>query len=254
MSAQALPAALAEVLARGDIWRGDSLAHLPQPAIPSGYAELDAELPGGGWPRACLSEFLSATDGIGELSLLMPALARLSASGGWLALVAPPFLPHAPAWAAAGIALERLLILRPAAENAWCTEQLLASGGFAAVLAWPEKPGRILDARTLRRWQVAAEGGPALACLWRSPAAAQAASPAPLRLGLSAQAGQLAIRLLKRRGAPARRSLQLPLPLTVHGNLCRALARPAFPLPADRSPVDHEHAMCAGDAWAHRSA
>ena len=102
MSAPPLPAALVEVLARGDVWRGDTLARLPEDAVPSGHAELDAELPGGGWPRGNLTEILVDRGGLGEMSLLLPALSRLSAAGGWLALVAPPWLPHAPAWATAG--------------------------------------------------------------------------------------------------------------------------------------------------------
>ncbi len=117
MSVAPLPIVLAEVLARGDVWCGDTLASLPGATIPSGHPELDAELP-----------------------------------GGWLALVAPPWLPHAPSWAAAGVVPERLVVVRAGRQVAWCLEQLLASGGFAGVLAWPETG---LDARALRRLQVA---------------------------------------------------------------------------------------------------
>ena len=85
MSAASLP--LAEVLARGDIWRGDMLPGLPENAIASGHAALDAELPGGGWPQGSLSEILVDRCGQGEMSLLLPALARLSQAGGWLALI-----------------------------------------------------------------------------------------------------------------------------------------------------------------------
>ena len=81
------------------------------------------------------------------MSLLLPALAGLSAAGGWLALVAPPWLPHAPAWSAAGLALERLVIVEAGRETAWCVEQLLSCGGFAAVLAWPESG---INAKALR--------------------------------------------------------------------------------------------------------
>ena len=48
--------ALAEVLARPDVWRGDRCAVAPLPAVPSGFGALDAELPGGGWPRGALTE------------------------------------------------------------------------------------------------------------------------------------------------------------------------------------------------------
>lgn len=194
------PAAnLNDLLAKGEIWRGDSLARLPQAGVASGWPELDAELPGGGWPCGDLTEVLVEKSGIGELSLLLPALARLSAAGGWLALVAPPFLPHAPAWQAAGLDLGRLLVVEAGEQAAWCCEQLLAGGGFAGVFAWL---GRKDDARTLRRLQVAAVGQRTLAFVWRCPAAAAQPSPAPLRLMLSPAPAGVAVRIIKRRGRP----------------------------------------------------
>lgn len=223
MNVAPAPAALAEVLARGDVWRGDALASLPVAAIPSGYPELDAELPGGGWPRGSLVELLADRDGCGEMSLLLPALARLSGEGGWLALVAPPWRPHAPAWAAAGLRPERLVVVRPGGQFAWCLEQLLDSGGFAGILAWP---GSGIDARSLRRLQVAAEGRAVFAALWRSTASAAAPSPAPLRVALAADGGGLSVRILKRRGRPVSRPLALAVPRP--GRSPRVVAGPAF--------------------------
>lgn len=218
---------LADVLARGDIWRGDALPGLPGGVIASGHAALDAELPGGGWPRGNLTEILVDRSGIGEIALVLPALARLSGEGGLLALVAPPYLPHAPAWAAAGVAPERLLVIRPDRQGAWCLEQLLKSGGFAGLLAWPDAG---VDARALRRLQVAAEGQSVFAVLWRSTASAAAPSPAPLRLTLADGEGGLAVRILKRRGRPASRRLVIDVPRP--GRSKRVVVSPAF------SPVD----------------
>lgn len=214
---------LAAVLARGDIWRGDALPGLPAGAIPSGHPELDAELPGGGWPRGNLTEILVDRSGIGEINLLLPALARLSGEGGLLALVAPPWLPHAPAWAAAGVAPERLLVISPGRQAAWCVEQLLKSGGFAGLLAWPDAG---IDARALRRLQVAAEGQAIFAVLWRSTATAATPSPAPLRLTLTAGADALVLRILKRRGRPASRLLSIDI--SRPGRKARVVAGPAF--------------------------
>ncbi len=230
MSAAPLPVALAEVLARGDVWRGDTLPGLADDAIPSGHPELDAELPGGGWPRGNLTEILVDRSGLGELGLLLPAMRHLSAGGGWLALVAPPWLPYAPAWAAAGIALERLVIVQPGREAAWCTEQLLACGGFSGVLAWTDAR---IDARSLRRLQVAAENRPVFACVWRSTAAAATPSPAPLRIALGAAGQGVSLRILKRRGRPASAPLNLSLPRP--GRMPRALAGPALSPSAARS-------------------
>ena len=233
MNALLLPVALADVLARGDVWRGDTLASLAEATIPSGHPELDAELPGGGWPRGTLTELLAERNSIGEMSLLLPALASLSQAGGWLALVAPPWLPHAPAWAAAGVVLERLVVVRAGKDTAWSIEQLLACGGFAGVLAWP---GEGIDAKVLRRLQVAAEGRPALACLWRSLATAGMPSPAPLRVALASGKDALQVSILKRRGRPASRSLELPYSSSIPrpGRRSRAVAGPVLSLVADR--------------------
>lgn len=223
-------APLASVLARGDVWRGDGFAHLPVAAIPSGHQLLDAELPGGGWPRGSLTELLLERPGSGELTLLLPALADLSAAGGWLALVAPPWQPHAPAWAAAGLALERLLVVHAGRHAAWCCEQLLLSGGFAAVLAWPQSDP---DPRCLRRLQVAAAGQSTLACLWRPAAAVAAPSPAPLRMTLASGEAGLTVGIVKRRGRPAARPIHLAVARP--GRLARALVRPALSPAAPRS-------------------
>lgn len=224
MSANLSSLALSDVLARGDVWRGNRLAEPGGEVVSSGHAGLDTELPGGGWPLGNLTEILVDRSGIGEIGLLLPALRQLSAANGWLALVAPPWLPHAPAWTAAGIATERLLVVQPGKQGAWCIEQLLKSGGFAGVLAWPEAG---IDARVLRRLQVAAEGQRVLAVLWRSTATAASPSPAPLRLALAAASDGLVLRILKRRGRPASRPLPIDIPRP--GSHTRVMAGPAFP-------------------------
>ena len=190
---------LAAILARPDIRRGGAIAQVASPSVPTGFAALDAELPGGGWPTGCLTECLPDHDGIGELRILGPALARLSGAGGRLAWIAPPHLPYAPALDAAGIALARLLIVRTASvrDALWATEQALRSAACGAVLVWPGA-ARYAD---LRRLQLAAEQTRSLAVIFRLPRAGREASPAALRLALHTAAGGLAVRILKRRGA-----------------------------------------------------
>ena len=63
---------LARLLEHPAIWRGRSAAALP--VLPSGFAALDAQLPGKGWPRTGLIEILPGRFGSGELDLLLPAL------------------------------------------------------------------------------------------------------------------------------------------------------------------------------------
>lgn len=187
------------------VWRGQPVA-LPPSTQPTGHAALDAALPTGGWPEGALSELLIPVDGVGELRLLWPTLARLSQAGECLVLVAPPYVPFAPAWQAAGIALRQVQVIEANSprDALWATEQCLRSGSCGAVLCWPQKA----DDRALRRLQVAAESGRTLAFATRPLTAARNPSPAALRIAIDAQPSQL--RVLKCRGglAPPR-----PIPL-----------------------------------------
>jgi cell division inhibitor SulA/protein ImuA len=199
------------------------------PGVATGFAELDAVLPGGGWPIGALTELLPSRPGIGELSLLAPVLARLSREDErWLVWVAPPHVAYAPALAAAGINLSRLLIVRPrsGSEALWATRQALATKSASAVLAWLGTP----DMHSLRRLQLAAEQSQAVACLFRPPHTASDFSPAALRLHLEADRGHLAVHVLKRRGP------RLTRPVRVHlGRHIDALDRTPSPRPAAAS-------------------
>jgi hypothetical protein len=167
-------------------------------ALATGFAELDAVLPGGGWPVGAITELMPETQGIGELSLLMPALAQLGRAGRYLAWIAPPCLPYPPALAQHGLALERLLLVQ--AQDArtvlWAIEQALRCPAIGAVLAWPAS----LDDRRVRRLQLAAEAGGSCGLLYRPPAAAQQPSPAALRLRLRSMPGGLQVEIQKARG------------------------------------------------------
>ena len=108
--------ALAEVLnhpTHPNLWRGSDFAQVVTPSVPTGHAELDVQLPGGGWPTGVLTEILVERAGIGELQLVMPAAARITQGDRWLTLIAPPYLPYAPALAAHGVKLSRLMLIRP---------------------------------------------------------------------------------------------------------------------------------------------
>jgi hypothetical protein len=59
MNAMPLPIALADVLARGDVWRGDTLARCRKPPSRAAMPNSMPNLPGGGWPRGNLTEILS---------------------------------------------------------------------------------------------------------------------------------------------------------------------------------------------------
>lgn len=177
------------------IWRGRSAAQLD--VVPSGFAQLDESLPGGGWPRAGLIEILSEHRGVGELQVLLPALALLtqSSSARWSTWVAPPFEPFAPALAAQGVVLGRVFVARTE-EPMWVFEQSLASGACEVVLAWVSR----LPSRDIRRLQLAAEKGRALGVLFRPHAAARESSSAVLRVVIEPAMHGARVTLLKSRG------------------------------------------------------
>jgi hypothetical protein len=192
-------AVLAELRTR--CLEGRASGALRPAGLATGFASLDAVLPGGGWPRGAVTELLGERAGIGELSLLLPALIALARAGRTLACVAPPHLPYAPALQQAGLPLERLLWLPldPSREALWAAEQLLRCPAVGAVLLWPA----VIDERQVRRLQLAAETGGGSAWLYRPAQAAEAPSPAALRLRLHACADGLRIEILKSRGRHA---------------------------------------------------
>ena len=188
---------LQQLLKGGQLWRG---AGGGMAVEPTGRTHLDRLLPGGGWPLGALTELLHDQQGIGELSLLLPVFARLTQAGRRVALIQTPHLPHPVPLAAAGVDLSQLLwVEAPDPRSAcWAAEQLLKSGSVGALASWASPR----DETGLRRLQLAAEEGAALAFLYRPLRAAAQFSPAALRLMLKQAAGELRIEPLKLRGAP----------------------------------------------------
>jgi hypothetical protein len=189
-----------DLLRHPGLWRAREQGASPTatPGLPTGYAMLDRCLPGGGWPRQGLIELLTDSYGIGELSLLMPVLATLGHDEheqGWLAWISPPHQPYAPALAARGIDLRRLLIVR-AQPAEWAMEQALRSCVCSAVIGW----AAFRDRQGLRRLQLASEQSRCMTVLFRSLADGNEPSPAVLRIALTAGTHGLEARILKSRG------------------------------------------------------
>lgn len=227
------------LLADARIWRGrQTQAPHRLRTVPTGWPALDGVLPGNGWPVGALTEVLIDVSGRGELSLLLPALARLTDAyreNAWVAWVAPPHVPYAPALAAAGVRLERMLVIdaaqrpraarrrssRPAPGSTpsrsqmparhgdsdddalWAAEQTLRSGLCAAVVGW----FRQVDDRALRRLQLAAQEGRAWGVAFRPAALRTHASPASLRIAIDAAptGRDIVVDIVKCRGMAPRR-------------------------------------------------
>jgi cell division inhibitor SulA/protein ImuA len=219
--------ALLSFLASGGtpVWRADErpAEETAGPALATGFAELDCELPGGGWPQGQLIELLRDESGIGELSLLAPALAQLAQQKRSAVWVLPPdgtqgiesqALPYAPALAAAGIDLARTIFVKPATprESLWAIEQALRAQHLGAVVGWlPAATSADSDFKALRRLHLLAQRHGALAFALRATRHAAAPSPAALRLLLANDSAALAITVLKRRGRPLLEPLRIEL-------------------------------------------
>lgn len=178
-------------------WHDDTPS-APATGLSTGFPELDAVLPEGGWPRGAVTELLVPQEGVGALQLLLPTLAKISQQRRWIAWVAPPYIPYAPALAAAGVDLSRVLLIHPRAgdDGLAVVERSLRSGTCGAVLAWPMAG----DGLALRRLQLAAVQGQALGVLFRPEALAEQSSPIDLRVRIACRPTGVDIYLLKRRG------------------------------------------------------
>ena len=223
------------------LWRAHQLGRSAAAVLASGFDELDAQLPGGGWPAGVLTELLLPHAGVGELRLLAPVLATLQQQQRCVMWIDPPAAPCAWALQALGIDVQRLVVvharrplkvaaraLLPAADMLWALEQALKSGHLGAVLAW--LPAR-LPADALRRLQLAAQAHEGPVFLLRDAQMRTRPSAAPLRLLLaSAGPDQLRVSLLKRRGPPLAQPLVLDLPPVLSApSLARALRAAAQP-------------------------
>ena len=198
---------LDHILQRADTWRGQP-RHRAIAGIATGHPALDRQLHAGGWPQDGLSELLTPCPGIGELELLLPVLNRLQAQQRWLLWLNPPFIPYAPALAAAGLDLERLLVGRIEDNDTllWTAEQALR-GGCGALLCWLER--QPVNYAQLRKLQLAAAEARTPGFFFRSLTAAQQHSPATLRLSFEPTADGLALHILKQRGGAAGQRLEL---------------------------------------------
>ena len=211
------------------VWRGRGAA-ASRAVISSGFRDLDKHLPGGGWPKGAITEILVDGYGMGELALLMPAMATLTQpvptkTKRWVAWISPPFVPYAPALQQYGVDTECLLMIHPAQGNKsrlWAIEQTVRSGSSAGVLAWIAAADDVI----LRRLQLAAEDQSCWTVLFRPQSARCQRSPAALRILLSQNATVVQVQILKCRGGrpgviDLEKSLFAPRPTAPRSEACQ---------------------------------
>lgn len=194
------------------VWHADELGLADAQVTATGHAALDAELPGGGWPVGAMTELLQAAPEAHVWRLLLPALAQAVATrGGPVVLVGAPYEPCAAALAPQGLPVEALMWVKSDAPSArlWACEQALRCADVAAVVAWLPQ-ARVAE---LRRLQLAAAQHELLLFVCRPESVALSASPARLRIRADrceADASQIELHILKRRGPPLSTPVMLP--------------------------------------------
>lgn len=190
----------AELLKHPALWKAGALQREVE-ATPTGFEVLDRHLPGKGWPKAGLCEFMLPSSGLGELKLLLPVLKTLSRQARWIAWVNPPFIPYAPALKAAGVDIDKILLIHPKnhKDALWALERATQSGTCSVALAWLDE--RELKTKDTQRLQLAARQGGTLSCLIRPEKALEENSMAELRVAVR-RSGEdaLNVSLCKRRG------------------------------------------------------
>jgi len=196
------------------LWRASQLARFSAQCVDTGHSTLSNQLPDGGWPTGSLVELLAQQAGIGEFRLLAPALRSVSKKR--IVLLQPPHAPNALAFASQGLPPEDFVWLKSktTADSLWAAETVLRSGTCGALMFWNTH----VRQESLRRLHLAAQAGSTLFFVLRPLAAAQDASPSPLRLSLRPAEGGMNIGFVKRRGPQRDEPLFLPL----HGFLQRS--------------------------------
>lgn len=187
-------------------------------SIPTELAELDAALPDGGVPRGAVIE-LAAADGLGQATSV---LLRVCASaqkeaclrGGepaWCAWLDPSATLYAPGVASLGVALDRLLVVRPSFEAlARVAVRLVSSRVFSVVVIDTAGVPGAAVATPLARWStvvrrlaLAAEGSDSCVVLLTEQSRSRSAGlPVALRMELEQRVSdQLRVHVVKdRRG------------------------------------------------------
>ena len=192
-------------------------------SVSSGFEALDRQLPGGGFHRGTLVEWLAAGEGSGVETLALTTAHEACGQDGTLVVFDRTEQFYPPAAARLGIELARLVVVRAGgeADNLWALDQALRSPGVAAVLAWPEK----LDAHSFRRLQLAAEAEEVLGLFVRPEKVRHQPSwadvrllvePRPIATPVSGDGRLIRIQLLRCRGGTGRGQVEVEINHETH--------------------------------------
>lgn len=191
------------------VWRGDRMVRTQLASTPTGWAALDAELPGQGWPSQSLTEILQPQSSLLEWRLTAAALRQQSAQRKAIVAVGAPQPPHASGLAQQGIAPDQLVWIQASTphERLWVLEQLIRANCAGALLAWLPQA----HPEQIRRLQISAQQFHGLVFLFRPDSCLHQASAAPLRVRVRCGAPwSLQLHIAKRRGPAHSGVIDLP--------------------------------------------
>ncbi|MCG8611581.1 MAG: hypothetical protein MI864_13705 [Pseudomonadales bacterium] len=216
------PTSIRQLLDNTTLWRGSN-TETPQSCVSTGIRDLDALLPGNGWPQYGVFELLTPgsdeirfTNKLQEtgIQLLLPRLKAIQEKR-WILWVSPPYIPYAPGLDFHMVDYRNVLVVhcRPH-EQLWTIEQGLKSGACSVVLGWPNQH---LSTAQLKRLHLAAITGKSQGFLLRPSIHAQNPSPCPVRIEICptkpprscnstntlemTRNFNISVKILKRRGA-----------------------------------------------------
>jgi cell division inhibitor SulA/protein ImuA len=132
------------------------------------------------------------------ISLLLPALLRLSQQGRWLAMVTPPYQPRVRVLTATGMDTSSVLQVNPhpGRSGLWTVESLMRSGNCSIVMAWTSCATELME----KKLKKAASVGKTLAVLFRLEGMSSHTSIADVRLKLEAGGAEQVVYLLDSQG------------------------------------------------------
>ena len=107
-----------------------------------------------------ITTMVTHTQGRDELNQISAQLSQLSQQGRWIVLISPPNIGYKQMLAAAGVRMDRILLVhaKDEVETLWAMEKALTSGTSSAVITWTNA----LDARDNRRLQIVAKSARAV--------------------------------------------------------------------------------------------
>ena len=186
----------------------DSACHpeaLVTTGVASGFAVLDAFLPWRGWPMGAMTEIMTDSLDNSALTLLLPAMARLSREKRRILCIGAPHYPSTVALALSGIEPACITHINPSSisgnieENLCSSELALNAGLHSMVLLW-SRPDTNYSTQDLLRLHQASVGQKTMLIHFRGASCMSQPSPAWLRFGLAADDSHIRLQVLKCRG------------------------------------------------------